>query len=211
MDNQQEGLQALHDIRQIMERSSRFISLSGWSGVAAGICALLGALVANYKIDYYYASEYGTDSACPSCLAREIFILAMTVFFSAVVLAILFTWMRSRKEGTPLWGNSTKRLIWNTLVPLGVGGIMVIRMAELGYYQMVAPACLLFYGLALINGSKYTLGEVKYLGYVILIVGLLNLWIPKYGLYFWALGFGVFHIVYGLIMWWKYERTEGNA
>jgi hypothetical protein len=101
--------------------------------------------------------------------------------------------------------------LWNTLVPIGAGGFVVLRMAALGYYQLVAPACLIFYGLALINGSKFTLGEVKFLGYMILAIGLVNLWMPSYGLYFWALGFGIFHIFYGLIMWWKYERTEGKA
>jgi len=84
-------------------------------------------------------------------------------------------------------------------------------MAQMGYYGMVTPACLVFYGLALINGSKFTLGEVKYLGYMILATGLVNLWMPGYGLYFWALGFGIFHIFYGLMMWWKYERTEDKA
>jgi heme/copper-type cytochrome/quinol oxidase subunit 3 len=211
MDEKQEGLQALHDIRRIMEQSSRFISLSGWSGIGAGICALIGAVVANNKIEHYYAEQYGTVEACTKCLARQLLLIAILVFISALVLAILFTWMRSRKAGIPLWGNSARRLLWNTLVPIAAGGLVVIRMAELGYYQLVAPTCLIFYGMALINGSKFTLGEVKFLGYLILATGLVNLWMPSYGLYFWALGFGMFHIFYGLIMWWKYERTEGKA
>ncbi len=211
MDNQQEGLQALHDIRRIMERSSRFISLSGWSGIGAGICAIAGAIVANTRIDRYYTSEYGSGQACADCLKKDLFIIAGLVFLTAALLAFLFTWRRSSREGIALWGNSSRRLLWNTLVPLGAGGFVVLRMAELGYYQLIAPACLIFYGLALINGSKYTIGEVKYLGYLMLLTGLINLWIPKYGLYFWALGFGIFHIFYGLIMWWKYERTEGKA
>ena len=211
MDNKQEGLQALHDIRRIMEQSSRFISLSGWSGVGAGICALAGAAVANNRIERYYAEQYGTVQACAKCLARQLLLVAVIVFISALLLAVLFTWMRSRREGIPLWGNSARRLLWNTLVPIGAGGFVVLRMAALGYYQLVAPACLIFYGLALINGSKFTLGEVKFLGYMILAIGLVNLWMPSYGLYFWALGFGIFHIFYGLIMWWKYERTEGKA
>jgi hypothetical protein len=211
MDNKQEGLQALHDIRRIMEQSSRFISLSGWSGVAAGVCALAGALIANSRIDRYYTLEFGSSQACPDCLAKDLFIIAMVVLASAMLLAFLFTWVRSRKEGIPLWGSSTKRLLWNTLVPFGAGGIMVIRMVELEYYQLVAPACLIFYGLALVNGSKFTIGEVRYLGYMILSAGLANLWMLNYGLYFWALGFGIFHIFYGLIMWWKYERNGGKA
>ncbi len=96
--------------------------------------------------------------------------------------------------------------MWNTLVPMVVGGIVVLRMLDLKYYLLIAPCCLLFYGLALVNGSKYTLGEVRYLGYCEIILGVFNLWIPGYGLIFWATGFGLLHIIYGTMMWWKYER-----
>ena len=87
-----------------------------------------------------------------------------------------------------------------------VGGIFIYRMMDMGFYQLVAPACLLFYGLALVNASKYTLGEIRYLGYGQLLLGIWNLWSLGYGLYFWAAGFGVLHIIYGLLMWWKYEH-----
>jgi len=75
-------------------------------------------------------------------------------------------------------------------------------------YGMVTPSCLIFYGLALINGSKYTVSEVRYLGYLELVLGIVNLWATRYGLYFWAAGFGVLHILYGIVMWNKYERNE---
>jgi hypothetical protein len=79
-------------------------------------------------------------------------------------------------------------------------------MLKLEYYVLIPPACLIFYGLALVNASKYTLGEVRYLGYGQLILGVINIWLPEYGLYFWAAGFGVLHIVYGLVMWYRYEK-----
>ena len=207
MSSQQESLQTIQDIKRIMERSSRFISLSGWSGIVAGICGLAGAAVAQQRIQQYYDTQYNAGNACSRCLERELFLVAIVVFISAFLLAFLFTWLRSRKEGIPVWGNSAKRLMWNTVLPLAAGGFMVLRMQQLGNYQLIAPACLIFYGLALINGSKFTIGEVRWLGYSILVAGIINLWFTRYGLYFWALGFGVFHIFYGLLMWWKYERN----
>jgi len=84
---------------------------------------------------------------------------------------------------------------------------VILKMLELGYYELIAPCCLIFYGLALVNGSKYTLGEVKYLGYGQVVLGIMNLWLLGYGLYFWAAGFGILHIIYGTLMWWKYERN----
>ena len=105
-----------------------------------------------------------------------------------------------------MWGSATFRLFWNTVIPIAVGGIFIIRMMQMGAFELVAPACLIFYGLALVNASKYTLSEIRYLGIGQLTLGIMNCWFTGYGLYFWAMGFGVLHIVYGLVMWYKYER-----
>jgi hypothetical protein len=137
---------------------------------------------------------------------RDLILIAGGVFLVALSTAFLFTWTKAKKEGVAIWGTTSKRLLWNTILPMGVGGVVILRMISLQYYDLVAAVSLIFYGLALINGSKYTLGEVKYLGYAIVITGLIGLWIPRQGLLLWALGFGVLHILYGFTMWWKYER-----
>ena len=216
MDKQQESLEALQDIKRIMERSSRFISLSGWSGIAAGLCALVGAWLAVGRMSVYKMTDRLTDtgsyrshtyrSEFRSELEYQLLYIAAGVLAAAVVLAFLFTYIRSKKNNLPIWNKTAKRLLWNTLAPLVVGSIVILKLADTGYYLLVAPLCLVFYGLALVNGSKYTLGEVKYLGYGQILLGLVNLWIPGYGLIFWAAGFGGLHILYGIIMWWKYER-----
>ena len=105
-----------------------------------------------------------------------------------------------------MWGTTTRRLFWNTAIPLAVGGIFLLRMMEQGEYRFISAGCLIFYGLALVNASKYTLGEVRYLGYGQILLGIIALWQIGYGLQFWAMGFGVLHIVYGVAMWYKYER-----
>jgi hypothetical protein len=210
MEQERQGLEALKDIRNMMERSSRFISLSGWSGIAAGASALVGAALANLRIRSYYRNEYGSG-ACPHCLLHDLLLIAVGVLFAALLGALLFTLRRSREQGLRIWGGSTRRLLWNTAIPMAAGGIFLIRLMQEGHYGYVAPGCLIFYGLALVNGSRYTLGEIRYLGYTMLVLGGINLWFPGYGLYFWALGFGVCHILYGFAMWWKYERKEENV
>lgn len=208
-------LETLQDIKRMMERSSRFISLSGWSGISAGICALVGAWVAVKKIEqfkkehttYYDKSGLHLSGLKLELLIPQLITVAAIVFIAALISAFVFTYIRSRKAGTGIWSNAAMRLMWNTMIPMAVGGFVIIRMLELKYYLMVAPSCLIFYGLALVNGSKYTLGEVKYLGYGQIILGIVNLWILGYGLIFWAAGFGVLHIIYGTLMWWKYERN----
>lgn len=201
----QSNLEAIKDIRKIMERSSRFISLSGWSGITAGICALAGSWVAFMRIDDY-VNGTSPSSGCAGCLRNELIIIAATVFIAALAAAVTFTYIRSSKEGVAIWGKAARRLLWNTLMPMIVGGILIWEMIDLGYYELVAPSTLIFYGLALVNGSKFTMGEVRYLGYAQIITGVLTLLIISRGLYAWAFGFGVLHIIYGVAMWWKYER-----
>lgn len=207
MNTTDQNLEALRDIRSMMERSSRFISLSGWSGIAAGICALVGASLASNRINEYYEEEFTDNGVCPSCLQEDLLLIAGGVFISAFITAMFFTYLKSKKEGTPIWGNAARRLLWNTLLPMLAGGVLLVRMMELKHYELIAPASLIFYGLALINGSKYTMGEVRYLGCAQILTGFVALWAPHSGLYCWAFGFGVLHILYGIGMWWKHERN----
>jgi hypothetical protein len=207
MDEQQQSLETLKDIKRMMERSSRFISLSGLSGIAAGLCALGGAWLAHSKIGNWSldGALYGRDSELG--LIIDLLLIAGFTFVAAFVSAFVFTYIRSRKNNTPVWGPATWRLLWNTMIPLAVGGIFMLRLVQLGEYELIAPGCLIFYGLALVNASKYTLGEIRYLGYGQLVLGLINLWYIGWGLEMWAIGFGVLHIVYGLAMWMKYEKN----
>lgn len=211
MTDKNPHLDTLQDIKQMMERSSRFISLSGLSGIGAGICALGAAvytqrLFSSLKVDHinYRALAFETGSELQ---VRLLWIGGIT-FTSAFCIAFLFTYLRSNKIGTPVWSATSKRLLWNTMIPLVIGGFVVLRLLTLGLAGLVAPFCLLFYGLALINGSKYTLTEIRWLGYSELILGIINLWMIGYGLILWAVGFGVLHIVYGAMMWWKYEKNS---
>jgi hypothetical protein len=215
MSEQIESLATLRDIRQMMERSSRFISLSGLSGISAGLCALAGAGVAYSRIRCWLwgscSNGFSDGYLIEKNLTIELIIIAIITFAAAFIQAFLFTWWRSRKEGIPLFGAASWRLMWNTVIPLAVGGLFCLRMLQMELYGLVAPGCLVFYGLALVHASKYTLGEVRYLGFANILLGLINLWWIGYGLYFWAAGFGVMHIVYGAAMWWKYERKQTGS
>ncbi len=197
------NLEAIQDIRKMMERSSRFISLSGWSGISAGVCALVGAFVAQQRISAYYDPSSG---GCASCLKTELIVTAVIVFVAAFASAGLFTWIKAKRDGAAIWGKTSRRLLWNTLLPMVAGGLILWRMIELEQYDLVAAGSLIVYGIALVNGSKYTMGEVRYLGYMQILTGVVGLWLVSWGLYIWATGFGLWHIVYGISMWWKYDK-----
>ena len=206
MEQEHPALHTLKDIKQMMERSSRFISLSGLSGVAAGICALTGAWFAQQVISGNKPESHDYSSLTISNLIRyNLFTIALLTLGSAIITAFLFTYIKSKKNNIPIWSTTTKRLMWNFCLPLFAGGVFLLRMTELGYFGMIAPGCLFFYGIALVNASKYTLGEIRYLGYGQIALGLISCWFPELSLLFWTLGFGVLHIIYGAAMWWKYD------
>jgi hypothetical protein len=212
-NNQQPNEQLLH-IKQMMEQSSRFISLSGLSGIAAGLCALIGAHFANNVLHASNGNTlkeldthlYNGNLHLKDYMGNQLFQIALYTFIAAIILATIFTVLRSHKTNTPIWGNASKRLLFNMAVPMAAGGIYLLKLIEHGSFGLIAPGCLIFYGLALVNASKYTLGEVKFLGYGQIILGIINLFYLGFGIYFWAVGFGILHIVYGTIMWLKYER-----
>jgi hypothetical protein len=209
MDSNHPSLEALQDIKKIMERSSRFISLSGLSGLSAGICALVGAYVAHGWITSYGADRAvrGFDAGVADALKFRLVLLALVVLVAALVLSFYFTWKKASRNSLPIWDHTSKKLLVNMLIPLAAGGLFVLGLLYHNDWRFVAPACLVFYGLALVNASKYTLRDIRYLGLLEIVAGLINMYYAEYGLYFWAVGFGVLHIVYGLIMWWKYDKT----
>ena len=211
----QAGLETLQDIKRIMERSSRFLSLSGLSGIAAGICALTGSWFANKQLDQYY-SRYNDRGHYESSdfhqLKIHLLLIAGIVLLAALLSAFYFTWKRVKQNRLPIWDHTTRKLLINMLIPLAAGGLFILAMLQYDEWGFVAPACLIFYGLALVNAGKYTLTDIRYLGLMEIILGLINTQFIGYGLYFWAGGFGLLHIVYGAIMWWKYEReSEVNS
>jgi len=213
MNDQNHPLNTLQDIKKMMERSSRFISLSGLSGIAAGVCALAGAWFANNVIkDEYHADDIATMTngneslSLNDWLNNELVRIAATTFIAAFVLSFIFTFWRSKRTNTPVWGAQARRLMINVAIPMVVGGIFLFALMQNKIYGFIAPGCLIFYGLALLNASKYTLYEIRYLSMSEILLGIINLWFIGYGIYFWALGFRVLHIIYGTVMWWKYER-----
>jgi heme/copper-type cytochrome/quinol oxidase subunit 3 len=207
INQQSDTLREISDIKRIMERSSRFISLSGLSGVVAGLCALAGTYFANDIIgDYYYDHGRGYTDRDFASLKTKLLLLAAIVLVASLLLAFVFTWRRAKQNQLPVWDLTARKLMWNVLIPLIAGGLFILAMLQYSEWRFVAPASLIFYGLALVNGSKYTLTDIRYLGYLEIILGLINTQYTGYGLYFWAVGFGVLHIIYGVIMWWKYEK-----
>ena len=216
----QDPLAQLTEIRAIMERSSRFISLSGLSGVGAGVVALLGTAYAHHYLQLEYVpQQYGpggyerlfTTTAAERLAAMPALLgIALVMIVAALLVAAFFTLRRTRREGLrSLWTAPARRLGVALLIPLVAGGLFCLKLFLTGAPELVVPGMLVFYGLALLNGSKYTLDEIKYLGLTQIVLGLVALLVPGYGLLLFGAGFGLGHIGYGMLMYNRYERPAG--
>ncbi len=209
---QTQHLENLIEIRSIMEHSSRFISLSGLSGVLAGIFALIGATVAFWYFNYeFYTPELFNQIfdykgyPLPDFLIF-LFADAGLVFVFSLFFAIVLTTRKAKKSGHEIWSKAVKQMLVALIIPVVTGGIFCVVLLFYGAIFLIAPATLIFYGLALLNASKYTLNDIKYLGIIEILLGLTACFIPGYSLLIWAIGFGVFHVLYGIIMYYKYEK-----
>ncbi len=204
-------LDDITEIKNIMNRSSRFISLSGLSGVLAGIYALVGAFFAYLKLQEFAninPIDYSRTNSAPfgTSLILDLGTIAFCVIIAAMLTGILLSVRKAKKSNESIWNKSSQRLIVNFFLPLLAGGIFCLVLIQNGSSTLVSSATLLFYGLACVNASKYTLGDVRYMGIAFIILGLVSTQFLGYGLYFWALGFGLFHIIYGGMMYVKYDR-----
>ena len=209
-EEQHTSLETLQEIRSIMDRSAKFLTLSGWSGIWAGLTALAGAWVANGWIQNgmrYYDRTGTSQQNSLDDITIQFIVLAAIVFIIALAGALFFTYRKTRKSGQKIWNSASRQLLLYGSIPLLAGGVCAIAFIYHGHEIYIGPSCLIFYGLALINGSKYTLSDIRYLGLLELILGCICLFYPGYGLYFWAAGFGVLHILYGIIMWNKYDKV----
>ncbi len=205
MEQQQNYIKDLAEIRSMMERSSKFLSLSGWAGILAGIYALAGSFIAYYIFNFNPDKIDFSSAAAPTNLTNVI-ILAFLILILALVTAIFFSWKKADSKGEKIWNATSRRLLTSMAVPLVVGGILILIMISKGLLGLLAPMTLLFYGLALFNAGKFTIKEVKFLGMVQIILGLISFHFIELGLLFWAAGFGVVHVIYGIYMHFRYER-----
>lgn len=194
-------LKDISEIKNLMNKSSRFISLSGLSGILAGVYALIGAAVAYWLVMEYSYGMLILDGRIFNLVMLDLFMVA---FFS-IVTGIFLTTQKAKKHGAKIWDATSRRLVVNFLIPLVAGGLYILIILNNQKYGQTGGLMLIFYGLALVNASKYSIGDIRYLGLIQIALGLIAALVPGYGFWLWVLGFGVMHIVYGTWMHYKYD------
>jgi len=204
-------LNDISEIKNMMNQSSQFLSLSGLSGILAGIYALIGAYFANVLFANFERSKVRIDKSYyyPSNdeITLQLLFIAFLVIIFSIITGIILSYLKAKKRGEKLWNISAKKLLINFGIPLITGGIFALLLVKKEYYELIAPTTLLFYGIGCINASKNTFRDVRYLGITLVLIGLISTYNDGYGLLFWALGFGICHIIYGSMMYFKYDRN----
>ncbi len=206
MESNPNYLEDLRLIKKVMEESSRFISLSGISGLFAGLTALAGAAVAAFAIlngNVMLTGDQLTELSGNQ--GTMLLVDAFVVLIVALGGAILFSWRKSVRRGLRIWTPVSRKFLVNLAVPLITGGLFIIILIQRGNAEYVIPSMLVFYGLALVNSAKFTFSEVFYLGLTEILSGLLASVFVSYWIWFWCLGFGLMHIIYGLLVYRKYR------
>ena len=198
MDKIDDHLKDLSEIRSMMEKSAKFLSLSGLSGISAGIIALIGSFFVLQK--FREVKETGITEGLPIYYIT----LACLILVFALGFAIYFTTRNAKKKNLPVWTIATKYLLISLFIPLAAGGLFSFILWYRGVPELIFSATLIFYGIALISASKYVMNEIRYLGLIEIILGLIAG--ISYGLIIWTIGFGVMHIIYGIYMYLKYEK-----
>lgn len=210
MENNSRSIEDIKTIRKMMEESSRFLSLSGLSGIFAGLLAITGALIAYFLIlkngsiryEDYVRSLTGQET---QSLRWQLIADAVCVLTLSVIISFYFSFQKAKREGKNFWTPVSRRLMMNLLIPLVTGGVFTIVLLIQNQMQLIVPGLLIFYGLALVNAGKFTYGEVFYLGILEIITGLVSAFFTGWGIIFWIIGFGLLHIIYGVALYRKYE------
>lgn len=215
-------IEDLQEIRKMMEGSSKFLSLSGLSGVFAGLTALVGTYFAYSEISHfekmYLSNELaGTGPRAEWNLMLNLCYMAVGVLIAALCCGFFFTWLKAKKQNQTLISPLSFRLVRSLMVPLFFGGFFVVIAIYHGMIGIVVPATLLFYGMALLNASKYVHVDIKYLAVSQMILGLAAFATLEYSydgamrmLIYWGLGFGVLHIFYGAIIYYRYDYKKSD-
>ena len=206
MEKKQDYLKDIAEIRSMMERSSKFLSLSGWAGIMAGIYALIGAYIAHTFLHFKPNEAISEIPVETTFDIQKLIFLAITILVISITTAIFLSFRRATKKSEPVWNTTSRRLLIHMSMPLGSGGILILFFLSSGQIGLLLPISLIFYGLSLFDAANYTYSDLKYLGIIQTTLGLMSAFFIQYSLLFWAVGFGFMHIIYGLYIYLKYER-----
>ena len=206
MEKHEEQLAAIQEMRDMMDQATRFKSISGLSGILAGIITFV-CLYTIYLVTGISPFESEALDRMWLSSSQALILCFISLLIICIGIGFYLAMRNANLSGKSAWDNAAKRLAFSLAIPVFAGGIFSMLLARFGLIAIAAPATLLFYGMGLVSASKYTLDAVRTVGLLFVFLGLLATYFLAYGLLIWTLGFGLLHVIYGFIIYVKYERA----
>lgn len=178
----------LKAIRDAMEGSSRFTSVSGVGEIGAGGIALAAAwIAAGRETDVGWLTVWSVAAS-----------LAAAVSFAAAA-------RKARRSGGTLWSLPARRFALSLAPPLAAGAALTPVLFRAGLVDALPGAWLLLYGAGVVTGGAFSVRIVPLTGVALMLAGALALAIPEWGRDAWmAAGFGGIHIAFGAALAWRH-------
>lgn len=201
----EEVKQTLDDIRAMMAKSSRFQAISGVSIIMVGIYASVASFLVSPMLRGWNWLALPCDASgnitlnTPHLIHMTV-LAALLLFVLSFATVTVMAWRKAKRLNLPL--SLDKRMfqmLINFFIPLLAGGVLCLALIVQHHYGLTSSIMLIFYGLALVNMQHYTYPVFRFLGYAELILGFVDCFTVHYSLLFWFLGFGLLHILFGIL------------
>jgi hypothetical protein len=181
-----------------MQQNINPFSLKRYSGILIGLYGL--AVV--YLINILTSGEQSGIELVSQLplLFLQIGVTVIALVF--IVISLVTLWIRAkrtvRKNDQKLWSIFTRKIRWQTLISLLIILIIIIMISNIGYFSLTTPLSLFFYGLFLLNLSRFSSIGLRYLSLAEIILAITSYFIYDKEIIFLALGFGFLPILYGI-------------
>ncbi|HJU87697.1 MAG TPA: hypothetical protein VJ788_10040 [Gemmatimonadota bacterium] len=178
----------LRAIRDAMEGSSRFTSVSGAGGIAVGLSALAAAWI---------ASRQSTPAAWFGVWAVEGALAAAVSLASAA--------RKAGRSGGSLRSLPARRFALALAPALVAGGVLTLVFLRRGLLDALPGLWLLLYGTGVVTGGAFSERIVPLTGMTFMLAGVAALGLPEPGPDAWmAIGFGGIHVAFGALLLWRH-------
>lgn len=200
MNQQKAAQKTLEEIKEMMSQSSKFISLSGLSGIVIGLLTILSVYI--FSTQYQINPLDGEAQALSSLTENELLRLynaSVVLLIFSLIITFLMSKHKAKKEGKDIWGPASRQLISSMALPFSFG-FLFCSILFFKAPDMVLPLSLLVYGFSLFSGSRNTLNSIKTFGIIQMSLSVICLLFSGYSILIWTLGFGLSHAIYGAFM-----------
>ena len=178
----------LQFIRETMERSAVFTSVPGYGGALMGATAIGAAIIAQNQ---------------PT--VRNWLIVWLVEAVLAVSIGFFALWQKAKNSGESLVSVPAKKFALAFAPQIVAGVILTALFYYRGFFEFLPCVWLTLYGTAVVTGGAYSVKIVPAVGWVFVALGAVAVFAPAdWGNLLMALGFGVLHIVFGLIVARRY-------